>query len=419
MAILLSARSRVLSALEQVDQLKDLEFPYAFPRDAIELIGQRFLWYKNVLAKASTASQATQNVCRDVLRELNVYVPVLGFLLRATNVRNGFEAHGGLQRMARALMGPDTKLVLSSEWEFSPYVYRAITGLEGFVLIGLPATESSNPLLLPLAGHELGHAVWQYHGTLAKYATQIEEFILDQVLNIRWSEYNGLYPQHSKKDVKSGDMFARATIQPAYTWATLQLEEVFCDLFGLRVFDVAYYHAFAYLLSPGVSGQRSLAYPTIKRRVAYLTQAGKAFGITAPQDFESLFIAESEPADRTTAFLVSIADAASASLVDAVVAEARDRASAAGLPQLKSTAVASICRCFREWIVPVTEYANMIDIVNAGWECYYQDDLWETVPQIQGRNATDFSVNRRRVLRDLVLKSMEIAEIHQRLEASA
>ena len=54
----------------------------------------------------------------------------------------------------------ETRLILSSEWDYSPFMYDQITDLPSFVFIGLPACESANPLLLPLAGHELGHSVW-------------------------------------------------------------------------------------------------------------------------------------------------------------------------------------------------------------------------------------------------------------------
>jgi len=84
-------------------------------------------------------------------------------------------------------MGAQTKLIVSSEWEFSPFVYRSITGFPGFVLIGLPATESSNPLVIPLAGHELGHSVWERNKLAGYFNSRIRQSILKEVKIYRQS----------------------------------------------------------------------------------------------------------------------------------------------------------------------------------------------------------------------------------------
>lgn len=141
----------------------------------------------------------------------------------------------------------------------------------------MPAPESSNPLLLPLAGHELGHSIWQHENLEATYGKKIETGILDELTGKRWKDYSLLYPQYTREDVKGQDWVAKLTWRPAYTWALLQIEETFCDFMGLRMFAEAYLYAFAYLLSPllfpGTSGQRSLRYPNIKRRVSQLIYA--------------------------------------------------------------------------------------------------------------------------------------------------
>ncbi|WP_289465076.1 hypothetical protein, partial [Klebsiella pneumoniae] len=57
------------------------------------------------------------------------------------------------------------QLLLSSEWDYVPFAYpQSLEDLRSFVLIGLPASEAATALLLPLAGHELGHAVWKNRG---------------------------------------------------------------------------------------------------------------------------------------------------------------------------------------------------------------------------------------------------------------
>ena len=81
-------------------------------------------------------------------------------------------------RLARRLLGPDTKLLLSSEWDYSPFVYLPTRDLPEFVLIGVPAYESSNPLLISLAGHELGHNVWNQQDLGKKYDAALRTEVL-------------------------------------------------------------------------------------------------------------------------------------------------------------------------------------------------------------------------------------------------
>ncbi|MDI6735555.1 MAG: hypothetical protein QME42_05095 [bacterium] len=411
MSILEDALARVAAVLHEINHLKQSEFPYVHPRSTLNLLEERFTRHQSVLEKASANTQIAvlHNACRDSLREISVYLPILGFVLRATNVRNAFEVYGPLQRLAHILLGADTKLIVSSEWEFSPFVYRAITGLREFVLIGLPAPESSNPLLLPLAGHELGHFIWNHESFSSKYEKQIEKGILKELIDNRWSEYSSLYPQHSKKDVEDvGHLFTSRTWRPAYTWALFQIEEMFCDFFGLRLFAESFLYAFAYLLSPGRSGERSLRYPDIKHRVSYLVQAAQEMEIDVPEDYELSFGEESEPAEPTTALLVSLADVVSTSLAKELIELARDFANKKDAPKKDPDKVEEISKSFGKLVVPIRKSASLVDIVNSGWKCNMDEHLWENVPQIK-------SGNRYRVLRDIMLKSMEITEIYERL----
>ncbi len=413
-SILYDARARVAAVLQEIERLKQSEFPYSHPRAVLDLLKERFKRRSNTLNRASvnTDVDALSIACKDSLRELYVYVPILGFALRATNVRNAFEAHGPLQRLARGIMGDDTNLIISSEWEFSPYVYRAITGLSGFVLIGLPAPESSNPLVIPLAGHELGHSVWEHENIGDTYQEQIEKDIVAELIDNQWDKYKVLYPTRTQHDIKSGEMFAQLTLRPAYTWALLQSEETFCDFFGLRLFAESYLYAFAYLLSPGISGQRSLGYPNIKRRVSQLVQAAESMSIDVPTDYEKMFEKEIEPTDPTTKLLVSLADKVSASLIRELIQHVVDFAKSKQVPEKNADKVKTISEDFGNWVTPTKEKESLVDIVNAGWICNMDEHLWENVPNLDKEEKD-------RILRDIMFKSMEIAEIFCRLEQSS
>ena len=419
MSILHDARMRVSAVLQEIERLKQGEFPYDYPCNALVIIENRFKWHQSTLQKASesTPRDIIHNVCRESLRELSVYLPILGFLLRSTNVRNAFESYDPLQRLTNKVMGTDAKLIISSEWEISPFVYRHSTGpLCGFVLIGIPAPESSNPLLLPLAGHELGHSVWLHERFSEKYAKSIEEGIQNELLNNKWNDFIAINKQYSKEDIKSGNMFARQALLPAYTWAMLQVEEMFCDFFGIRLFAESFYYAFAYLLSPGISGQRSAIHPNIKRRVSHHVQAAKVMGINVGVEYESFFEKEIESTNPSTALLLSLADEVSASFADELINFAKDFANQKSVPERNHENVENICKHFHNYVVPIKNYASLADIINAGWKCNMNENLWDGISQIKGVDEKDTRRNRDRILRDIILKSMEIAEINERLE---
>ena len=204
-------------------------------------------------------------------------------------------------------------------------------------------------------------------------------------------------------------MFAQQTWLPAHVFAERQTEEIFCDVMGLRLFAEAYLHAFAYLLSPCLPGERSAAYPTISSRVYCLLTAANTMSISAPPDFANLFDTEMQPSDRVVKLLVSVADEAVSAVVPRVIREAVDFADTKNIPRKSDANVTEIRKDFN-MVVPAGGNATLTDLVNAGWECFHDNDLWSHVKQI----ATE---DRNRVLYDLVLKSFEVTEYMERISA--
>ncbi len=117
------ARDRVAAALEEIERLMQSEFPSQPPKDAMDILRDKFK--ESALAldriEPTTPAHIIHTECNASLERLFVSVPILGFILRSTNVRNGFEAYGPLLRLAECLMGSNAKLIVSSEWEFSPF----------------------------------------------------------------------------------------------------------------------------------------------------------------------------------------------------------------------------------------------------------------------------------------------------------
>src|ERR1700733_2146910 len=163
--------------LDQIRSLSDSEFPHPDPQEALDLLRKLFDGDIDRIAKAVAGGVEATKVaaCAQASSHIARFLPILGFCLRSTNVRNSFELFVPLLQLARQLLGRrDAKLILSSEWEFSPFTYPPVfSQLPNFVLIGLPASESGNALIIPLSGHELGHSVWTTYGLDAKIRPEL------------------------------------------------------------------------------------------------------------------------------------------------------------------------------------------------------------------------------------------------------
>ncbi|MEW6236898.1 MAG: hypothetical protein AB1656_16060 [Candidatus Omnitrophota bacterium] len=413
MSIIDHARKRIVAVLHEIERLKESDFPYSFSREAVALLQQTFNSQKSVLDKVfpDTTPSVAQIECGASLHLIFLYLPFLGFLLRSTNVRNGFETYFPLLRLARIILSSNTKLIISSEWDFSPFVYRSIPALPEFVLIGLPAHESGNPLLTPLAGHELGHSVWKTYNHSKQFEPIIDKHVVEELLTERhWNNYQKIYPGIKKNDIKAGtDLFTSNTWINAYNWALMQTEEIFCDIIGLRLFAESYLHAFAYLISPGRPGRRSLRYPNNRRRASLLMEAAKALDVEVEPNFASDFKDGDEPDEPATKLLVSIADDVSKALMPDLVKLTQNFADNKAVPKRDRDKVKNIRNEFQNWVAPTAKQASLSDILNAGWECALDENLWSNVHQIKPED-------RNRVLRDLILKSMEVTEIYERLK---
>jgi hypothetical protein len=421
MSLLDTARKRVQAVLDEINRIAQYEFPYKASGDALKKVEQVFtarLASLNALNDQSDPGVVRQT-CSLGLRDITVYLPLLGFIVRSTNVRNSFEIFRPLLRMARAVLEPNTpkgqpqqtQLVVSSEWQYSPFVFREVPGLLGFVLIGLPAAESPNPLLVPLAGHELGHSVWAssnsgVRGTLAPA-------VVGEILTVirgRWAEYGHAFPHVNITPAQlDQDLAAIGTWMQAANWAFEQTEETFCDCLGIRLFGKAYLEAFGYLLAPVIPGHRTFGYPGMLARVGNMVTAAAAYGADVPASYQTQFDAEPLPAMPPQAtFLLSVADQALTNLLDTIIREADRVVAASCIPQSDRGQVERIYARFK-MVVPAERCLCLADILNAAWRAFRDSTFWQGDPQI-GDKKDD-------ILKELVLKNIELFEIQQILES--
>lgn len=400
---------RIKSVLEVISDLKKADFPYSHSKSALEKVEELFVQLGEDLS--DTINRGDQdlirNICTTILEQIVQMLPVIGFILRSTNVRNAFEVHGPLLTLSRLLLGDEIKLLISSEWSYSPYTYLPISSLKNFVFIGFPATESSNPLVLPLAGHELGHSIWIKNNLESDFTTPITESILENIRKNKWPEFKALFPGTSKKPEELGQgVFDLSATAPSTAWALYQVQESFCDFLGLKLFGFSFLYAFAHLLAPG-GRSRVHYYPSLPTRVANLVTSANKYSVIVPPGFDDMATNYPTPSDWTVreTFLVSLADDALSSNIDSIIDLAEIEAGKAKDQFPKDGEDMDIVKKCLAIGVPCEKSGNLPNILNAAWLLQSDDSLWKVSPNIENKNS---------LLRELVLKSIEILEFETR-----
>jgi hypothetical protein len=120
-------RQQLLALLAEVNGILGGEFPYEHSRDALKELKKKLVECGDQLDTAERSSDLAliESTCSTVAEEIQWSIGYVGFFLRSTNVRNAFEAWGPLLRLARRLLRLNSKLVISSEWEFSRLLLSA------------------------------------------------------------------------------------------------------------------------------------------------------------------------------------------------------------------------------------------------------------------------------------------------------
>lgn len=413
------ALARIDSVLIQIEGLLDLEFAYEDSSRALVAI-QRILTNKrSTLSTFANESdpEVVKQVCTLALRPLFQFLPLLGLILRSTKTRNAFELVRPLRRIARALLEPGvpeneclTKLILSSEWDYSPLIYHKISNLPGFVLIGLPSSESANPLLFPLSGHELGHALWSKRNLKLEYQKLLQDKVVS-ILATRLEDYRKLFPHLLIEEVRNqsdlrNNILAVPSWDTAVGWAVKQSEESFCDFVGVRLFGRSYLLAFAYLVSPGDLGHRLNYYPNVLTRVRNMLMAFDSYGLkNKPESFLDEFGDRSEvhlsEADR---FILGVADAALNEITGGLIKRANELVTSAGIPEVDHDKIRETRKRF-DLMVPQHGCGSLSDILNAAWLAFEDQNLWKDNRQLNNKRDA--------VLKELVLKNIELFEVEQ------
>lgn len=421
---------RLDAILAEIKRIASSEFAYNAARDALERIRELFEEDKKFLGKLDegSAPAAVDVLCQTVLTHLHEHLPLLGLILRSTNVRNAFELHPPLVRLARKIIDSSIRVVLSSEWEYSPMIFLEAPSLREFVFIGFPAHESGNPFITPIAGHELGHALWS-HGSQSLWRVSFENQLERQITQAISEDeptrktFDTLYPdaKGATPQQLAVDLFYRSTWQPAFAWAAKQTEEYFCDLVGLYIFGESFLHAFAYLLRPSFQGERPVEYPNYTRRIALQIRAAAEYGVSVPDGYSDWFTDMTEPSDfeEPKTFLLGLADRASDSVSTALIHHvssiltlprtADKTATQSGADSngkgIENELLDRLVKEFKEG-APPEDSGGLASLLNAAWRVLLSDEPVKGIP----------ADRKEEILRELLLKAIEVLEYKTRIE---
>lgn len=399
---LASARRRVRAFVDQISDLEEADFPHHDGAAALGLIKDAALAMQANLDRLPSGSiTAANHACAHARIMVSRYTDILGFILRSTNVRNAFEVHFPLKRLIERSIGPDASLVMSSEWKFVPFTYpMTLDLLPEYVLVGAPASESGNVLIAPLAGHEIGHSAWRKHDVR-------DRIIAELVSNIGNSSTNLAADRDFllRLLANSGGDLSKIQ-QMALQSSLLQIEEMFCDLFGLFIFGGSYIYAYEYFLAPG-GESRSSSYPSSRKRVEFLIEASKQFGVTVEDHIFDNWI-DSQQLAGGDAALLAIADDSVLNTFPALVEVAKTLFGELGLKTPNSETVERVADSLAKQ-VPDGSGATLPEIVTAGWQHL----------RARGGLGEDQESDEFSALNELMLKSVEVSEFRLRIEADA
>jgi hypothetical protein len=400
---LASARRRVRAFIDQIAELEASDFAHRDGEEALRLIKIDSIALRTFLERIPPqANDATiDQACMQTSLMVSRYTDILGFILRSTNVRNAFEVHFPLKRLIEKAVNPDARLIMSSEWKFVPFTYpMTLDLLPGFALVGGPAPESGNMLIVPLAGHEIGHSAWRSKGMYG--------FVIDALTKAIAQAIEDLPVE---RDLVLQQLAAGGSPMPRLQDAVLrsslkQLEEIYCDLFGLFVFGPSFLFAYEYFLAPG-GEVRSAFYPASGDRVRYLLDAAAVLHIVPEANLFGSW-AEAAPLPAVDGAVLAIADRAVAVIYPTLRDRAFELLATDGVTTPDPEAVERVLNALRQH-VPDGDGATLPEIVTAGWLHLRE----------RGGMSLDEDTAEYQILNELMLKSVEVSEFKLRVESHA
>jgi hypothetical protein len=265
----------------------------------------------------------------------------------------------------------------------------------------MPASESSNALIVPSAGHELGHTVWRIKGLYSQFEERLKDCVVKYYRD-NWPSFKSIFGDHPDPAKLTTDMLLISYWTPAFKLASRQSEECFCDFLGIRLFGDSFLHSFEYLIAPNLGQTRAPFYPPLVKRAKYMVQCATALGFSPQEDFPSRFSETHFRSNQREKFVLEAGDAATEQLVPELIRSADLIPNESEVPGCSLDLTSSVYESFKNVEPAFGTSATFQDIVNAAWKVYLTPDLWPEKLVPPGRKFE--------VLSELALKSIEVLE---------
>lgn len=415
MEALLDAREKLKSTIDLISEIEGTDFPHLDSSDALQLIRQLVEGSLQDLISLDpdAADRIIRSYCIHATSDISDALELLGFVVNSTSIRNSFEVHQCLLDISKQLIGEDARLLLSFEWDYVPFTYPLnVPYLPNYVVIGLPASEANNALIIPAAGHELGHSAWRYYDLNSDYTLRLQEKIKEIISERHWEDFTRFAGPIVREPKDLDHMFGKQLWKRAHVWGLLQSEELFCDIVGLIIFGSSYLHCFAYLLAPQLGEIRSESYPGIKARSRFLERSANELGVWVPPGFVDCFQAQTEPyaTAQFSFLLLQLADESVDSIFDQIFESAVDLCKKRGFTPPSKADWEGVTKAFYSY-VPASGSGTLGNIINAGWEVCRNEEFMNVLDTEERRSVIR--------LNELLLKSIEVLEVETLLLAGA
>lgn len=396
---------KIEAALRLLAEFKTTSFPHTDSTSAVDILIS-ILNVTKAFFSTPSSSAVTRQMEMEATALISEILELLGVISNSANVRNSFEIHGPVLHLAKKLLGDQkANLVISFEWNYIPYTYpQNHPHLPSFVIIGLPASEASNALVLPAIGHELGHSLWRRDNCRSYFEPNITKEIVSAIKGTFKSDYNRIYSSLNITADQCDDYRNLWTWDEAADYCFRQVEEIFSDFTGLALFGTSYLDSFEYLLSPSLSTERSPEYPSVERRAQYLEVHAPLLNVATRPNFTSEFVKQVSPfhVASISELQMSVADAASDALVQSIAHHVLGLMNSRKLSPPDDAETNSIVSRFLKG-VPAEHTTGVGAIINAGWAVLKSAHFM----------ARFDNAERMKTINELVLKSIEIFEIER------
>ncbi len=341
-------------------------------------------------------------VCGESLKVLHKVVPLLGAVMRSSSLRLAFELYDPLRRLKNLLFSESHALLLTSDWNYYPGT--PVGHNLPLVVIGLSAIESSNALLIPLAGHEFAHNVWSDSTLAETIDSDVYQVTTKVIQQEYWDSFRtqsfGPVDAELNQHELTHDVAAQAIIVRLANEAVFQLEEYFCDAFGLLMFAESYLRAFSALCCPGVSSDRG-RHPALSDRLNALVCFASGTGIACDR-----YRMDCVPVPAPETLAAQLIQRVVQQVVPTVQQIASDIATEKCIPRRDPQKVAAIARQFRS-LVPAGGRNSLTDLINGAWEA--------TEGPVPRDGSAMTSEDWRQLVNQMTLKSCEVTEYYERV----